>query len=295
MGVLAYEERHAIRDALPALGKLAALLFIVGCLYVIDYFVRALFGTVDGVIGHIPYAGKVIGAPIHKIEQKISHSLGTAERTIDKHIATSFHKLAKIIRALPRELAMQAAMVFAVVAALDNFLSFKQFQHLLRASLAWLKAHVHMHNVLLHRHSHAITRAQHDATHAEKGAHAVAAQAGSLARTRSRSRTAAREHAQDISLARLWKWVRARKTSLTTGVFLGAFAWALGRFGVGWIRCSNWKRIGRSVCGMSPSWISGLLALFLTAEAIEDLPRLVKIMQGVAKETAEGIKDLAEV
>jgi hypothetical protein len=295
MGVYAYEERHAIRDALPALGKLAALLFIVGCLYVVDYFVRALFGTATGLVGHIPFAGKVVSMPIHKIEQKISHALGSAEQTIDKHIATSFHKLAKIIRALPRELAMQAAMVFAVVAALDNFLSFKQFQHLLRASLVWLKTHVHMHNALLHRHGHAIHRAQHDATHAEKGAQAVAAQAGSLARTRARSRTAAREHAQDISLARLWKWVRARKTSLTTGVFLGAFAWALGRFGVGWVRCSNWKRIGRSVCGMSPSWISGLLALFLTAEAIEDLPRLVKIMQAVAKETAEGIKDLAEV
>jgi hypothetical protein len=289
----AYEERHALRDALPALGKLAALLFIVGCIYVIDYFVRAMFGSVSGAVGWIPYAGKILTAPVHRIEQKVTHSLGTAEQTIDRHIAASFHKLAKIIRNLPRELAMQAAMVLAVVGALDQFLTFKNFRHLLASSLHWLKAQVHMHNSLLHRHGKAITHAQHDATHAEKGSQVVAAQAASLTSRWWRTRVNSRLRAEEMAIARLWRWVRGRPFSFTSKAFIGATAWALAALGVSWIRCSKWRSVGKRVCHFPGSFLEGLLGFAFAFLVVADPKVIARAAVEIEDEFDSVIKGLA--
>src|SRR6266516_3064603 len=56
-----------------------------------DGNVAELFGTITGAVGWIPYAGKVLKAPVHRIEQKVTHALGTAEEAFDRRIGTSFH------------------------------------------------------------------------------------------------------------------------------------------------------------------------------------------------------------
>ena len=48
-----------VLPALAALFVLCALVFAIGCIKFADAFVRALFGTISGAVGWIPFAGKV--------------------------------------------------------------------------------------------------------------------------------------------------------------------------------------------------------------------------------------------
>jgi hypothetical protein len=112
---------------------------------------------------------------------------------------------------------------------------------------------------------------------------------------RRRSRVAARERAQSLSIARLWKWVRGRRGSLTTGAFVGAFAWALGKLGASWIRCNNWRRIGREVCRLPSSRITTLLGLLAGTLALANLRTLAEFAEAVEEDAARGVAELLGV
>lgn len=105
----------------------------------------------------------------------------------------------------------------------------------------------------------------------------------------------AREKALEHGAIHTWKWIRTHPLSLATGAFAGAVTIALGRIGAGWVRCSNWNKIGRTVCATPGSDIDALLGLLLTAAAIADYQELVKIAQGIEKPVAEGLQVLLKV
>src|SRR5690242_471728 len=119
-----------VADALPILGRLAATVFVLGCLYVIDGFCRALFGTVSGAIGWIPYLGKVLSSPVHSIEQKVSHALGNAESYFDNQIGASFHQLARVVDHIGRELEGAAETAWIVAALALNLMRPDQWEKL---------------------------------------------------------------------------------------------------------------------------------------------------------------------
>src|SRR6266566_1571554 len=97
-----------LAEAIPPVGPiftpaLAALFLIAGCIVAIgmvklvDAISRSFFGTVGGAIGWIPFAGKVVQHSLHKIEQKISHGLGSAERKLDAGVAWTWNNCAHLV------------------------------------------------------------------------------------------------------------------------------------------------------------------------------------------------------
>lgn len=64
---------------------------------------------------------------------------------------------------------------------------------------------------------------------------------------------------------RLAKLERISATSLAAG----AVALALARLGVSWVRCNNWKRLGRAGCNLDPNAITQLLGLVTGLALIE--------------------------
>lgn len=70
---------------------------------------------------------------------------------------------------------------------------------------------------------------------------------------------------------------------------------AAARLGIQSLFCRNTQGLTRQVCAAPNTYIDEVLALVFAVEAIENLPTLVRIMQGVARETAEGLQQLAEV
>lgn len=101
-------------------------------------------------------------------------------------------------------------------------------------------------------------------------AHAATATAGAIAKPFPRIGALERKvAAQGKRLTRLEKAALA-------AVGVGSVALALGRLGLGWLRCNNVKRTGKRVCGMNPDLLDGLLAstLLLTgAISIRTLAR----------------------
>src|SRR5207245_8870158 len=92
-----------VLPALAGLFILAALFFAIGGIKLIDALVRGLFGTISGVVGWIPFAGKVLAAPIHQIDRKVTHALGHAERPLVAYVASTWHTLGALVHYLGRE------------------------------------------------------------------------------------------------------------------------------------------------------------------------------------------------
>lgn len=59
----------------------------------------------------------------------------------------------------------------------------------------------------------------------------------------------------------------------------GLVATALARLGVSWIRCNNWKRLGRGICNLPAAAISDLLGLLTDVLILADICEVVKLLQ----------------
>jgi hypothetical protein len=281
--------------ALAALFAFCALIVAIGMVKLVDAISRAFFGTVGGAIGWIPFAGKVVKHSLHKIEQKISHSLGQAERKLDAGVAMTWNNCAHLVAWTGAELEGLAKGAWHLAQQAKGFVTHRVVTHVVRVTVKPVRA--------------VATNATHAAQHAWDEARAVSHSVahGVYPRLQAaeweiehvleptvaglRARTRALEHGG----TRLWRWLRTHPQTVATGAFVGAVSFALTRLGGGWIRCANWRKLGRRVCRMPMTDIDALLGLFVAVEVIENLPTLVRIMQGVARETAEGIKELADV
>lgn len=90
-----------------------------------------------------------------------------------------------------------------------------------------------------------------------------------LAGLRERNKALERGQAKDKSAiqelengaVKTFDWIRSHPLSAVTGVFAGAVAVALARLGYGFLRCRNWRNLGRRLdCGMG-AWILKSLEL----------------------------------
>lgn len=61
------------------------------------------------------------------------------------------------------------------------------------------------------------------------------------------------------------------------GLAAGAVALALAKLGVSWIRCNNWKRLGRGVCNLPSSVISDILGLITDVFILADICEVIKL------------------
>jgi hypothetical protein len=254
---------------------------------------RAFFGTVEGVVGWVPYLGRLLEQPIHRIEQRVSHLIGGAVKPIDRHIATHWHSLAQVIRSIPSQLLDDAALLFGLAAALVVLPSISLVKYLIRVATAPLRS--------------AVRELEHDVVSLRSGARALrnfvrhsvwarllalAALVSGIAHELPHLR--ARERALEQEIAKLRDWVRHRKISLTTGAFLGAFVWALTKLGLRWIRCSNVRKVGNRLCHMSPSLLDELLGIALAAELVIDPEAVARAALGVEDTFERFIKRIAD-
>ena len=65
----------------------------------------------------------------------------------------------------------------------------------------------------------------------------------------------------DRELSKLWKRIKAKEKTIVGVVGAAVVAEALRKLGMSWARCTNWKRLGRAGCNLSPGSITNLLGL----------------------------------
>ena len=96
-------------------------------------------------------------------------------------------------------------------------------------------------------------------------------------RTHFHALTHAIDHALPIptvpTFPNVWKRIRALEKKLAVPLGIAAVVAALGRLGLGWIRCNKVRRVGRSVCGFDDSlldsWLLDALAIFSLISVVE--------------------------
>ena len=310
-----------IRSLLVPFALLAGSVVAWGLVKIVDGFLRAFFGFAEDVtdvaVGWIPVLGKLVKHTISAAEQKATNELGKVAAGLAETVADSFHGLATAADSLGHEVYGGAIAFWMLtewlvhgvkVAALGPRLD-EQYRHLRAqgARLGSTTARANTdHKVLAHPGTGTIGGAIHAGLKPLTG-EIGALEKWTLPRVKALDRDMeqvldhsipalrARTRELEDGASNTFRWIRRHPLSATTGVFAGAVAVALGRLGGGWIRCSNWRKIGRVGCRMPLGTLEGLIALFTAEEAIRDLPSLVREMQLIASETVEGIQKIAQV
>jgi hypothetical protein len=256
--------------ALAALFAIAALIVAIGMVKLVDAISRAFFGTVSGAIGWIPYAGKVVEHNLHKIEQKISHALGSAELKLDSYIALSWHNLARLVTWMAGEIANGAVASWHLAQQARAFVRQRDMHHAIGAVTKPLKAR----QSTLARDQRNVaseTRALHHSVAQGVYPRIKAGEVYDRTVTRPAIKTARAEaKAAEAEALRVFRWVKAHPGAIATTAFAGAVALALRKLGGGWIRCKNWRQIGKHVCSLPNALISALLGLGLAFAVVID-------------------------
>jgi hypothetical protein len=289
------EEVSALR-ALPQLLWLAALFFALGCCVLVDGFTRALFGTVSGVVGWIPYLGSVLEAPIHSIEQKITSALGAAEAGIDAQMGHAFHQLASIVVGIGRGFAAFGVALWQLGERLGHGAADV-------ASAAQLATQAQ---------TAAVTAAE---SAAAVGHHAAVAEA-ELGRGIDDLGTRARELAHELGdvvapelagararidglereLGHAWDLLREHDKALGLAGITAAVGLAAAELGMSWTRCANNNALGRAYCGLPRSLVDDLVAaLTLVAAGTFTLEQLARYLQTIIVDGEHAIADFWRV
>lgn len=239
------------------------------CLLVV-YLTKALFGTANSAVGWIPWFGKIATQSLTRIEHKIVGFMSQAAISVDQKMGAAFHQLARVVDWVGEEIERHANLIELLAGILAGSAGIGLVQKAIADLL---------------RHSKVV---QATATHALRTTITVTrtVRVGIGHDVLPRLRAAEREIGGVIGVdlpgirageRALWrgiddlrKWVRTHTLAAGTLAFTGAVAWALARLGAGWVRCNNWNRIGKKVCGLPSNLIEDILGLSLAFLAVVD-------------------------
>lgn len=89
-------------------------------------------------------------------------------------------------------------------------------------------------------------------------------------------------------LSDLWKRIKANEKKLTGVVAAAVVAEALRKLGMSWARCTNWKRLGRAGCNLSPGSITHLLGLIAGLAVLDEGLSLEALAKKIQTGLVEG-------
>jgi hypothetical protein len=280
--------------ALAGLFIIAACIVAIGMVKLVDAISRAFFGTISGAIAWIPYAGQVVEHKLHKVEQKISHALGSAERSLDSYVAWSWHHMAHLYVWLGHEVASGAETTWQLAQQARHFLMARETYHAIHVATIPLKAG--QATLRQDQHNRATEAAALQKSVAQGVYPRLKVGESGLGKVISRDLPGIRAEAKaaERAAANSWRWFRTHPKTAVTGAFLGAVAFALGKLGGGWIRCKPWRRIGHAVCGLPMSLIEGLLGLGLAFAVVIDPRKTAELAVGVEDAMESIIRKIAD-
>jgi hypothetical protein len=282
----------ALAEGLGPLLAICGLVFVLGCILVIDGFVRALFGAVASLFSHIPGIGGLTSNAITSAEHAISHALGTAITGIERRIAHSWHTLARYMEGLWRYQVGVAENLWHLVKATNRLVTTGEVMHLLHA----LEHAIHGAERTITRD---ITKTVHKTVtqvealghHVLPRLHAVEhAIAVTLPRDIRHARDLAREAEDGVS--RLWKRVKALEQTVSAAGIAAVVAAALAAVGLNWLGCRDGaSRVGRSGCGLWDD-LGDVFALLAAAELALNFETFVHDCQEATEVTVSAVKDV---
>jgi len=247
------------------------------------YLLQFVHWLLRRTIGRIPLIGGTIDSTIDGWLQQLTNRLGAAITSSEAHIGLAWHNLARQVDHLGRELYGLATLSLIIAKIMTGQATWKDYQSLLRRLKSEIAA--------------GVRSGEHALQRIGVGEKAVTRTVGANLAPRIRTIEHELDHVFTPELRVLrervksledgsieaFRWIRTHPLSVGATAFAGAVAIALQRLGGSWIRCSNWNRIGRSVCGLPLSLIEGLLGDLIDVLIIADICELTKLMIRVAE------------
>jgi hypothetical protein len=89
---------------------------------------------------------------------------------------------------------------------------------------------------------------------------------------------------QAPTIPNIWKRLRALEKKLAVPIGIAAVATALARLGVGWLRCNNVRKVGRSMCGLDTNLLDSLLLDALAIFSVVSVVEFAKELQAIEGE-----------
>lgn len=269
----------AVLDLVPYLLLFLALAIALS----LRAFVQAIQIIVNKIAGPFGFVGNLFSSGFDAIVSPITHVLDALIAEIDKGIGASWHVTASMVSWF--------ASAFKDASHISAQIAHTLYQF---ASKDYLTSLVRELRRLVHSVSHAGSIALKETVVINKKVETTVAHTvvpglkrleheAEVVIPRDIGELRARTRALDDEYTRLYKWIRTHPWTATTTAFAGAVAVALQRLGGSWIRCDNWRNIGRSVCGIPEGLISELLSGVLDVLVLTDLCELVAGMSQVAK------------
>ena len=274
------------------------------------YVLRGLFafseGTAGALIGWVPGVGKWVNSKLEHAEQKLTHWVGQAAASSEQRMADAFHASADLAQSLAHEV-MGEAIATWHIAQWTSHVAWVALKGHHLAQGAWLRgaadeAHLKALERASRAHGKALTHA--DAPPIGAGIRTatkpIAARTtwidtrelpGIRARQRARDQAIpqdqagirARTREAEGGIERLWDKVR-HLDRVTTGVLASALVMtALGRLGMGWLRCSSINRIGNRLCRLDTRLLEGLLGASVITFAVSDLCEFTHLLSQAAQ------------
>lgn len=277
------------------LAEIAACLFVIGCIYVLRGFLKALLGSLGSITSVIPFIGGVSSSLIHKAEREVTDALGEAESYFDARIGGAFHMAARLVDWTYRELRRHANLLELVATLALGPAAVGA----IRAALAVLHGNVHS---LTHRVTDTyarVLRLEHRLQHTLTAG--VLPRLGRLEREYDRvidrdiAGLRAKVKTAEDTATKAWDYVRSHPWTVVTDAFVAAVAVALTRLGLGWTRCPTAKQVfDRRGCRMW-SDLDGLLAAALGIAATMSLVELAEAEKEVIGDISSVVRRFWQV
>lgn len=284
------------------LSVVLAFIVVMGLKLAEQYLLRPLLNGLASALSHVWVIGGRLSHAVLNIEHNIAHWLAEGALATEGPVINLLNGLAAIV----------AVFVLAFYwLALEAYKGFRMLWHVsvpafthavvrpvlrLARGVAsvehWLVRELHHDYGLLRRYIHAVeleaTRALRAAVHAFHRAVAVSIDRP-LHWTERELRTA------EGRISRLWRYVRSINGALL-GLLSGAFVLSqLARFGLGWLRCRNVKRVGRALCGFPVQALEDLLGGALEILVFADLCELTRLVAAAATAIRPVLVDLVAI
>lgn len=288
-------EVEVVAKAVPRLGAVAVLVVCLGIILAVDAICRAFFGTVEGALGWIPFAGKIITSPIRSIEHKVVSFLAGLENDIDAAIAHNVHVAARLLDKAWHTLELMAANIVL----LGALATAGAFHYLIHPLEKWVRGVIRKVEEEIHhleRGLHGATVVIHKTiTHVIMPGikHATVAVPRYLHRELHTIRHEAHE-AEKLAL-RSWKVTRSLERKLSHSAIAVAVAAALAALGLDWLSCKDGaSRVGRSHCDLWDD-LGKLLGIAFIGAEIASLDELIGVAQTVTEDVTKGVETLLKV
>ena len=276
------------------LGVLLALAFLIALSYAYNYSLGAAIVALANAIGSIRLPGFLGGGRIlgfaadaltaidHTIRRQIGLGIAALQTTWNEcvsYTAQAVHWIGKEIASISHDTAqaiehLHVQQITNVYRKVNPALARKV--SVLAATLAALERHV----------THLVAREAHAAVQKVKVIeHAITLPAPiTLPKTLPKVGTIERD--AEAALAR----IRALARRFGPAALLGSVVYAIGRIGVGWVRCSKVGKAGRQICGMNDDLLESLLADTLLVVGTLSLVEFAREMVGVTDTAVKPIQ-----